>query len=229
MLKELLDLNRNELIRRCRAKSLKRFDPGGIPMVVEHGVPLFLEQLAETLGLQKLTLVRTSAEPAGMPATKENPLPRAKMARAAALHGVELLHLGYSVDQVVHHYGDVCQAITEVAIEQHAVLDVDEFRTLNLCLDDVIADAVTAFGHDRELAIAARAQVLHEKMGVLAEEQRRLVDLAIHTFAAIKTGNIAVSGATGTALINILYELRLLIEQDLPTVRLSSGMTTVGH
>ena len=36
----------------------------------------------------------------------------------AALHGRELSLQGFTVDQVVHDYGDLCQAITDLAYER---------------------------------------------------------------------------------------------------------------
>ena len=52
----------------------------------------------------------------------------------AARHGKELLALGFTVDEVVHDYGDLRQAITGLALERDAPFLVDEFRTLNRCL-----------------------------------------------------------------------------------------------
>jgi hypothetical protein len=46
------------------------------------------------------------------------------MGIAAAAHGRELVEGGYSVSQVVHDYGDVCQAITELALERKAAMVV---------------------------------------------------------------------------------------------------------
>lgn len=37
----------------------------------------------------------------------------------ATAHGKELLDLGYSLDQFVHDYGDLCQAITGMAFERN--------------------------------------------------------------------------------------------------------------
>jgi hypothetical protein len=74
--------------------------------------------------------------------------------RAAALHGAKLLRRGFSVDQVVHDYGDVCQCVTALAVEQESVISVDEFHTLNRCLDNAIADAVAAFGAARLASVA---------------------------------------------------------------------------
>jgi hypothetical protein len=38
------------------------------------------------------------------------------------LHGRALLDLGFNVSQVVHDYGDLCQAITDLAYERDAPL-----------------------------------------------------------------------------------------------------------
>ena len=33
-------------------------------------------------------------------------------------HGAELRALGFNISQVVHDYGDICQAVTEIAVEE---------------------------------------------------------------------------------------------------------------
>lgn len=43
-----------------------------------------------------------------------------------------------------------------------------EFRTLNRSIDEAIADAVTAFGAERESAILDLATDLHRRLGELA-------------------------------------------------------------
>src|SRR5436853_7208848 len=108
MLIELLTSNRKLLIERCRAKVAKRFPPGAIPAIVDHGVPLFLNQLAATLRNERLTRARPSnlSEPA---------LISSDIGQASALHGVELLRLGYSFDQCVHHYVVVCQGLASLS------------------------------------------------------------------------------------------------------------------
>ncbi len=52
---------------------------------------------------------------------------------------------GFTAEQVVHEYGSVCQVLTEMALELDEPIAIAEFRTLNACLDDAIAAAVTAF------------------------------------------------------------------------------------
>jgi hypothetical protein len=219
MLYEFLTEHRNEIIQHCREKVSKRYAPSKVPQVVDHGVPLFLEQLVHTLEAEQATTARTESQPGS------SPVPTA-IGRAATKHGTELLRLGYTVDQVVHHYGDVCQAVTDLAVGKKSAITTDEFRTLNRCLDEAIADAVTAFADERETAILNQATDLHQRLGALAEEQRRLVNIALQTLAAIQTGNVGSTGATGGALKRTLEELRELVDTVLPEARLLSGMTT---
>jgi len=219
MLHEFLTSNRNELIKRCKEKVAKRFAPTELPAAIEHGVPLFLLQLVDTLRMEQFTLARGAIEPEPTPSPSE-------IGRAAALHGAELLRLGFTVDQVVHEYGDVCQSVTELAAEENAKISTDEFRTLNRCLDDAIADAVTSFGLARQVRINDQAEDLHTRLDTFAEQHRRLVDIAIQAYTAIKTGNVGLTGATGSLLIHTLAELRYLTERALPEIRLASATTT---
>jgi hypothetical protein len=218
MLHEFLTSNRQLLINRCREKVAKRFEPTETQATIDHGVPLFLQQLVETLRGEQNTDIRTvDSEPAPAPA----PAPT-EIGRAAALHGAELLRQGYSVDQVVHDYGDVCQSVTALALEQEVPISTDEFRTLNRCLDNAIADAVASFGSARQTSIDRQAETLQQRLVVFAAEHRRLIDIAIQSFTAIKTGNIGTSGATGTLLAHALEELRSLTDRTLPEIRLAS-------
>ena len=82
------------------------------PSLVHHGASMLLQQIAETLRREKLTPQRDVAGIHPAPAPTE-------IGRAAALHGAELLRQGFSIDQVVHDYGNVCQAVTELAVERN--------------------------------------------------------------------------------------------------------------
>lgn len=203
MLHELLTANREELIRRCRTKVASRLAPGTGDVSAEHGVTLFLQQLIDTLQHEQLARFRHIADPMPTPSNSA-------IGRAAALHGAEMLSKGFSVDQVVREYGDVCQAVTEMAVEQQALIGANEFRTLNRCLDDAIADAVAAYGNARERSHDHDAQALHLRLGAFADEQHRLIDVAIQAYAAIKTGTIGVTGATGALLVHTLLQLHSL-------------------
>ena len=214
MLHEFLTLNRQLLISRCREKVAKRFEPPETLATIDHGVPLFLQQLVETLRDEQNTDIR-SVDSERTPAPTE-------IGRAAALHGAELLRLGFSVDQVVHDYGDVCQCVTALAVEQEVPISTDEFRTLNRCLDNAIADAVASFGSVRQTSIDRQAETLQQRLVVFSAEHRRLIDIAIQSITAIKTGNIGIGGATGILLVHALEELRSLTDRTLPDILLAS-------
>ena len=83
-------------------------------------------------------------------AVRSGPATAAAITTTATKHGRDLLDQGYSVSQVVHDYGDVCQAVTELAVERRAAISPADFRTLNRCLDDAIAGAVTEYGRGQD-------------------------------------------------------------------------------
>jgi hypothetical protein len=214
MLHEFLASNRDELITRCRSKASQRNSPPATLSELEHGVPLFLAQLVEALRDEEMDLAPGAAA-------------LAESSRTAALHGRDLLNEGYTVDQVVHGYGDICQSVTELAREREAPITVEEFHTFNRLLDNAIADAVASYGHHQDVSFQARqGQDLHARMGTLADGQRQLLDTALKALDALKVGNIGLMGATGTLLEDSLLRLRDLVDRSLPEIRLSSGMTT---
>src|SRR5580704_17592560 len=118
MLAEFLTTNHDELVKRCKAKVADRPGPqatGGDP---EYGVSLLLGQLVDEL--RATQTAAPSAHPTKLPPD---------IGSAAGKHGHELLLKGFTIDQVVHDYGDLCQALTELAHEREAAITVDEFHT----------------------------------------------------------------------------------------------------
>lgn len=220
MLHEFITSHRQELIERCRVKVRNRTSPPVTPEEMEFGVPLFLEQLSAALrSAQEKGSLRNDQRASNSPAAKES-------SRTAALHGEELLQQGYSVEQVVHGYGDVCQAVTELARETGSEITITEYHLFNGLLDNAIADAVSAYGKHRDASLSTQgSEDVHEKVGMLAEEQRVLLDRAIKAFNALRTGAIGMNGATASVLEESLQELRKTIEKSLPEIRLASGMT----
>lgn len=221
MFHEFLTSNRNELVQRCKDKVGLRYKPSGTPEAINHGVPLFLLQLIDTLHCEQTTTSREDDNPVAAPAPTE-------IGRAAALHGAELLRLGYSIDQVVHEYGDICQAATEMAVEQNEVITADEFRTLNRCLDNAMADAVTAFGAAHQILINDQEEFLYQHLNAFWDEHQRLIEIAIQAYSAIKTGNVGIGGATGTLLLHTLNELYSLTENAMPQIREAFAVSAVG-
>jgi hypothetical protein len=205
MLHEFIVVNREEIIRRCRAKVATRSVPPPTAAEIDHGVPLFLDQLVAALRLG----LSSSAE----------------IGSSAVLHGHDLLVQGFTVSQVVHDYGDVCQSITELAMEMSAPISADDFRILNGCLDDAIAGAVTQYGRERhQSTIDGSTARDNERLGFFAHELRNLLNTALVAFEVVKSGNVGVSGSTGTVLHRSLVGACDLIAHSLAEVRLTQGI-----
>jgi signal transduction histidine kinase len=205
MLHEFIALNRDEIIRRCRVKVATRPVPPHTDTEIDHGVPLFLDQLVDALRQGKASSPEIS--------------------RSAVLHGHDLLLQGFTVSQVVHDYGDVCQSITDLAVETDASISTQDFRLLNGCLDDAIAGAVTQYGRDRdETSTEEGIARKNERLGFFAHELRDLIHTALIAFDVVKSGRVGVAGSTGAVLHRSLVSARDLMARSLADVLHTQGL-----
>ena len=180
---QFIDKNRDDLITRCRAKVVKRSTPTTTDKEIDQGIPLFLNQLRDEL--------------------QPGPSKTDEISKSAAKHGADLQRRGFNLSQVVHGYGDVCQSITDLAVETGAPISTDDFRTLNRCLDDAIAGAVTEYSLVQD---ATRDGESHE--------MRDLIRTATVAFEVIRTGNVGVGGATGAVLLRNLRSMDALANRQ---------------
>lgn len=219
--------NRDELIQRCKDKVAQRPTRGATREQLAHGIPMFLDQLTRTLAAEVDGDAAGSLQISGPAGGDVRAL--SEMGISATAHGSELLEFGYTIDQVVHDYGDLCQAITDLAFERDAPFSVDEFRTLNRCLDNAIADAVTAFAAQRDRDVAKRqAAEENERLGFLAHELRNHLHVAQLAFAALEVGRLPVGGSTGAVLKRGLGALESLIDRSLAIIR-DAAQATLEH
>jgi signal transduction histidine kinase len=203
MLHEFLTVYRDAIIARTRAKLVVRPWPSASTRELEHGVPLFLSQLSETLRRE----------------LSSAPFASNAIGDAAARHGADLLALGFTLSEVVHDYGDICQAVTELALEQHAPITTEEFHTLNRCLDTAIAEAVTEHGR----VTAARTITEEtERLGHITHEFRNKLNTALMAYEVLKRGTVAINGSTGLVLGRSLVELRDFVANKEADVRLAA-------
>jgi len=224
MLRELLSENRDALIARCREKVARRPLLHPAARELRYGIPLFLDQLIRALQLEPASGPWETGVAFALPMVPMAPSP-SDIGRTAAQHGNELLRVGFTVDQVVHDYGDLCQAVTEMAVEQGLTITAAEFRTFNRCLDEAIADAVAEFGRQRDqFTTDEHTQADNERTGFLAHELRNLIGNAILAFAAIKNGSVGATGATAAMLDRSLTGLRDLVDRAVGEVRLTAGI-----
>ncbi len=201
MLYEFIAENSELIIARSREKAAQRTAPRATEAELRDGVPMFLREFLYRLRDQEDPTARATAD-----ATK---------------HGSELLAAGFTIGQVVYGYGDVCQMVTGLMVELGTQMSTADFRTLNLCLDIAIAEAVTEYQRQRELAIAERGL---ETLGQLAHELRNHLNTATLAFDALSSGSVGVGGSTGRILGNSLAGMNDLVTRSLAEVRLEAGI-----
>jgi len=224
-LHRFLSNNRDELAHRCRIKVGQRPGRSATESQLQDGIPLFLDQLIRTLKIEQTSKPLDSRQVSG-PAGGGAAL--SEVSVSASQHGKDLLDLGLTVDQVVHDYGDLCQAITDLAVERDAPFQVDEFRTLNRCLDNAISDAVTEFSYQRDVVNRdVQARESNERMGFFAHELRNLLGTVSLAFSAAKAGNLSLAGATGSILERSILGLENLIASSLEEVRTMADNNSV--
>jgi signal transduction histidine kinase len=200
MLSDFLADHREAIVALARGKVCLRPAPRATSSDLETGVPLFLEQLIATLRLEESPSESRSDRQIGL---------------SAAQHGKKLHEIGFTASQVVHDYGDVCQAITELAVELDAPITGSEFHTLNRCLDEAMAEAVSGFERQREL-LSSEGET--ERLGFFVHELRNLLSNSMLAFDILKGGSVGTAGSTSAMLSRSLSRMRDLIDRSLAEV-----------
>lgn len=199
MLYQFLENNRKEILALTEEKTLKL--AGSLPSSykLKQGLPIFFEHLIIYL-----------REPIIMTSEK-------KILEGASEHGKELQSLNYTLSHVVHAYGAMCQAITELAQRRNANILTREFNELNMCLDYAISAAVSSFQYDRVKASEER-EVQH--LGHLVHELRNTLSSATIAHEMIKQGYVGTGGSTARVLEENLSRMRNMIDRSLSEVRM---------
>jgi signal transduction histidine kinase len=213
--------HREELIARCEAKVALR--PGKAPSRSRSsdGLPIFLDQLIRTLKADDAGETGESAPVSG--ASGGHVAAQSEMRETARAHGRSLLDLGYTIEQVVYDYGDMCQAITDLAVERAEPFATDEFRTLNRCLDIAIADAVGEFANQRAASVAGQTSASeNQRLGFLVHEFRNHLQVASLALIAIESGKVGVGGSTSGVLKRSLTAMSALLDGSIAAVRRSA-------
>jgi signal transduction histidine kinase len=199
MLHEFLKANQTDILALSEENTKSLAGDRKTSELLQKGLPLFYRQLI--LILEK--------KMAGQP-SKE-------LLEGAAQHGREFLNLGYSLSHVVHSYGAMCQAITEVATMKNANISPLEFNILNGCLDVAIAAAVSEFQFRSNANHEARE---NKNLGFLAHELRNSLSAVAVAHQMIKGGIVGVGGSTAAVLEANIVRMGSLIDRSLSEVRM---------
>jgi signal transduction histidine kinase len=227
-LREFLKDNEKAILTSTEEKSLLLAGSGASSQQLKRGLPIFFNQLLDILQHDPAVPARTAVdaekmveaayaadEPAIAVAAGRHQ--EAAVARSAGAHGTELQKLGYTLSHVVHEYGAICQAITELAHVKKVAIEPHEFQKLNQCLDTAIAGAVTTFQAQSAEGDAARET---EHLGFLAHELRNALNVVNVSLRLIKSGTVGFAGSTGQVLDKALKRIQELVDRSLAEVRL---------
>ena len=227
MLHEFLLKNREQVLKATEEKAIQLAGSLRSSSELKEGLPIFYRQLLTILKLGGLEN-KMAVDARGMAkAATENDEPamaqasgrpdEVGLAQAAGLNGKELLRLGYTLSHVVHAYGAMCQAITELATEREEKISPKEFHDLNRCLDIAIAGAVTEYQASEDTIKNAKEM---EHLGFLAHELRNTLSSVNISLQMIRKGKVGFEGSTGKVLDRGLKRFEELIDRSLTEVRL---------
>ena len=181
---EFIIAHRDALLLHCEAKVAQRYTPLS-GEANGRGLPLFLDDIVVELS----------------GGNRSNTM---EMGATATQHGADLFLNGCTVGQVVHDYGSVCQAVTDLAVKSAIIISPEDFRVLNRCLDDGIAFAVAEYSRQQRLIVAEESRMYSMRL-------RSLIEAAITGFEVLQTGKIGVGGTTGALVYRSLTELRAIL------------------
>ena len=89
-------------------------------------------------------------------------------------------------------------------MELGADIESEDFRTLNRCLDNAIAGAVSEYA--RQQGLVSDGQAEGQSL-----ELKNLVFVAITAFEALQSGSVGVTGSTGTLVYRSLWAMQRLL------------------
>ncbi|MGI4861224.1 MAG: sensor histidine kinase [Janthinobacterium lividum] len=128
---------------------------------------------------------------------------------------------GFPIDKLVHDFGGICQNVTALADEHGLSFTANEFKIMNRCLDNAIADAVQEFSHIAQASVArSKANTDSKRFGVFVHELRNYIDSALLAAQAMRTANLTPSSAVGSLLDRSLRGLAALIDRAVENVRI---------
>jgi hypothetical protein len=125
MLHEFLTTHRDAILASALAKLSHRCWPPVTNTEVERGIPLLFAQLCDTMRGERRSAARSPEAIGGL-----------EVHYANALRQLDL-----TLEQVVHDYGEICEAIIKVAAAQHITIVGDDLEILRRCLDSATAEA----------------------------------------------------------------------------------------
>jgi hypothetical protein len=187
MLADFIAGNREEIVTRHRSKAVITSFPAPLDAERECADLVFIEQL--------LGALRNSHDRPNVAHRDDNALEARRI-----------------LPRVIQ-YQDICQCITDLAMETNAPINVTDFANLDRCFDDAVARAVTESISDPSQTAEGAIAGGSEPLRVFQHEVRRLVNTATLALDVLRTGTVGLDGSTGRLFCRSLIELRSLADR----------------
>ena len=211
-LHEFLQVNRERILALTGAKTLAISESKPTTENLQKDLPEFYDYLVSVLKREAEADHKVAALSPHPPST--------------ARHGKESSQLGYTVSQVVHGYGAICQAITETAQSTKTEITPGEFCTLNMSLDNAIAEAVAEFQKEHTMA---EDQDRDKQLGFLVHELRNALSGAILAHTLIKQGVVGTGGSTNAMMERAFQRMRDMLDRSFAELRMKTEPATRRH
>ncbi|MGA8706015.1 MAG: HAMP domain-containing sensor histidine kinase [Steroidobacteraceae bacterium] len=218
MLHELLAENRTQLVYRCRLKLASRSTEIARNSVCTHGPTQLLDQIIKTLQIESTRGSNRACKVLEFRDGYHAAL--SELGATSRRHAQERLRHGYTIGLLVQEFGDLCQAVVDLAADTNSQIEADEFKILIQCLNQAAANSVTEFCHQCELGRRTHeTDVFREQLGVLVHEARNLIATANYAMLSVRTERALLKGSTDETVGRCLAGLGNLIERSIETVR----------
>jgi signal transduction histidine kinase len=162
-------------------------------------------------------VVAALREDAGLPTAPVLP----EQTDSAAVHGLQRLRLGFSLDAVVREYGSLGDSIIATGRESGAELTFREIQVVSQCVISGIARAVSEYTNQRDAELLRHA---NEHFAFIAHELRNPLSAAMMAFNNLKNARQLPDSRSVAALERGLGRTGELIDQTLQTARMASGI-----
>lgn len=202
-LERLISTRREEVLARCLG-TLRTRRPGRTDEELLAGLPTFVDELLAALRDPE----RAPPEPIELGSEEAK--------AAASKHGAARKAAGFTLEDVVHDYGLVCDVIGALAVEARTPLDAREVQVMNRLVDGCIAVALTQFRADEQSAHSVQ-------LGSFAHEVRNAVNTASMALRLVRSGQVGIQGKTADVLERCLAQISALVAEALGDAQLSRG------
>lgn len=187
---DILTQHEVELASRAARRALSR-GSAVATAVLQHRTPVLLRHLANAMGGSNDEIQR--------------------LGQSAARHGHDVMRNGCSIAHVVHAYGDIYHAVTDLAHSLQVALPAEELERFQTLLEDALACAASEYDR-QQLASASQHSAAHWR--TFEYEFRQLLNVAMLCFDGACLSGTFDLNPSAKAVGRSIQDLTALLERS---------------